>query len=261
MKKDLLQLGAILMALIACSTSFAMPSNHLTVPVLNPNATTAWLIAAAAGADFPFARDNIYANNGSSMPSPYDRDTFTVKQDSNALLAFFAGRRWEQPGQWLPAASLALMYQHRFAGDAWGVISQNSLSEFTNYCYKWALSSDVLIASAKMNLYTKNHISPYVTGGLGVAFNHASYQESALSGVTPRISPDFSGNRNQLAYNFGAGLDFRATKQVIINLGYLYQNLGGMPAQGKGSWAGASLTLNSYATNEVLAGVTYLIEN
>ncbi len=233
--------------------------NSVQSPVLNRNAN--WFITAGAGAEFPTAKGNISINNGSFFPAPYDTDTYTTNQSSSALVIVMAGRRWERESKWIPAFSLGVLYQHSFLDTVKGTVSQYSLPEYTNYNYYWDLSSDIVLASAKLNLYAQNRFSPYITAGLGGAFNHSSYSEEALPDVTPRLSPDFSGNNNQFAYNVGAGIDFRASNNCIINVGYLYQNLGDISAQGSGAWSDTSFGLRTYGLNEVLASATYLFDN
>lgn len=219
-----------------------------------------WFVTVGAGAEFPTPKGNISINNGSLFPVPYDKDIYTIHQSASALINVTAGRRWERENNWFPAFSLGVLYQHSFLEPVKGIITQYSLPEYTNYNYRWHLSSDIVLAAAKMNIYAKNRLSPYVTGGLGEAFNHSSYREKALPDVTPRTSPDFSGSDSQFAYNVGAGIDFRVSNNCIINVGYLYQNLGNLSAQGSESWSDTSLSLETYGLNEVLAGATYLFD-
>ncbi len=229
-----------------------------TPPVMHANAK--WFVAVAGGAEFPMAKGNIYVNNGSSFPPPYDTDIYSTNQSASVLTNLSAGRRWEREGKWLPAYSLGLVYQHSFLGNTSGTVTQYSLPEFTNYNYTWKLSSEILLVSAKVNLYVQKQFSPYVTVGLGRAFNHSKYSETALPEVTPRSAPGFSGTSIKFAYNAGAGLDFQASSHLIINVGYLYQNLGDISGPGIGTWSGTSLGLKSYGQNEALVGITFLCD-
>ena len=188
-------------------------------PALSTSAN--WFVGVGAGAEFSSSQGNIYVNNGSFFPPPYKTDVYSTKQPTSGLVNFSAGRRWEHLSQWFPSYSLGLLYQHSFLRNVRGTVTQYSLPQLSNYNYNWKLSSDILLASAKVNLYAKNQFSPYITVGLGGAFTHSNYNETALSGVTPRTSPGFSGTSRQFAYNAGAGLDFRASNHLIINFAYL----------------------------------------
>ena len=257
MKWFFVQLGVAVLSVVSFSPCFA--NSEKTVHGIE-YAGANWFVTVGAGAEFPLANGNMYVNNGSFFPPPYDTDIYSTNQSTSALVNLSAGRRWERQSNWFPAFSLGLFYQHSFLDNVAGTITQYSLPQFTNYTYNWNLSSDILLASAKVNLYAQNRFSPYVTVGLGGAFNHSNYNETALPGVTPRTSPGFSGTSNQFAYNAGAGLDFRASNHLIVTLGYLYQNLGDISGQGNATWSGNSLRLGSYGLNEVLAGVTYLFD-
>lgn len=242
-------------------SSESVPSAAIISPVTPVSHSNAnWFMAIGSGAEFPLASANMYVKNGSFYPPPFDTDIYSATQNASAsaLLNATVGRRWTRESKWFPAYSLGLFYQHSFTGNAGGTVTQYSDPEFTNYNYHWNPSSDILLASIKLNLYDKNQFSPYVTAGLGGAFNQSHYNETALPDVTPRISPDFSGSSNQFAYNAGAGLDFRATNHLIINVGYLYQNLGNISGKGKGTWSSTSLNIGSYGLNEVVVGGTYL---
>lgn len=224
-----------------------------------PKSNANWFVAVNSGAGFSMIENKMYVDNGSFFSSPHDKDIYTVKSPTSALVNFSIGRRWECLDKWFSAISLGLFYQHSFLGNVNGTVIQYSLPEFTNYNYSWNLSSDILLVSSKLNLFGNNRFLPYITAGLGGAFNHSNYSETALTGVTPRVSPNFSGTSNQFAYNAGAGLDFRASYHLIFSAGYLYQNIGNLSGQGKKTWSHTSLGLNSYELNEVLAGVTYII--
>lgn len=237
-------------------TAAAMPtpSTNLTI---DPKAR--WFLSFNIGEQFQTGKETMYVNNGSYYPPPYNQDTYTVNKTAHAsMINISGGYRWQREQNYLPAYSLGLLYQHSFVGHPSGEIIQYSDPIFTNYNYKSNLSSNLLLATAKVNIYTINKFSPYITAGLGGAFNHASYNETALPGVTPRISPDFTGNKSQFAYNAGAGLDYIASQHFIINVGYLYQNVGNISGRGQGTWSGTNLGFEAYGTNDVVVGVTYL---
>ena len=224
------------------------------------NTTANWFLTLGGGAAFSLSKANINVDNGFTYPPPYNIDIYSTQSATSAILNLSVGRRWERARKWFPAYSLGLFYQHNFNGNVKGTLTQNSDPEALNYNYHWNISSDILLASAKLNLFTQKKFSPYVMAGLGGTWNHSNYNETALAGVTPRVSPDFSGTKGHFAYNAGGGIDFQASKRIIINAGYLYQSLGNISGNGRGTWAGTSLDLGSNAANEVLLGITYLFD-
>jgi opacity protein-like surface antigen len=220
-----------------------------------------WFASVGVGGAFPQLKSSLSVNNGSGFPAPYNEDRYSTTNNSEVIIGASAGRRWHQEDVWLPAVSFGGSYQHFFTTAAGGTVMQNSLPDFTNYNYQWGVSSNVVLATATLNLFQYNKISPYVNVGLGAAFNHANgYSESALPGVTPRISPNFAENTSgNFAYNLGVGVDLQPMPQFMASLGYLYQDLGAVSSGvGTQTWSGQSLRLGSYASNTLFMHVTYL---
>lgn len=106
---------------------------------------------------------------------------------------------------------------------------------------------------------------PYLNGGVGISNNQTNaYKESAFSGVTPRISPNFASQSNStFAYNLGAGLDIALGPHHFISLGYDYQNFGTFSSgPGKGAeWSSQHLNLGTIKANTLLLGYTHLFYN
>lgn len=244
----------------------------LTVPVVrkiiipkekDEISQSGWYLAADLGVLRTDFDQRIRVHNGSDYPEPFNKDQFSLEQNSQVFVGVGGGYRWERDSQWLPAYSLGLRYKHIFLKDFGNTITQYSKPEFTNYNYDWNIYSDVLLASTKLNLFQYSLASPYVGGGLGVAFNRASsYQETALPGITPRVSPAFTNHTSsQFAYNLGAGVDFRLTRQFILSLSYEYQDLGKISSgRGMNTWAGQKLNLDSYQSNAALLSFNYLFD-
>ena len=221
-----------------------------------------WYIAAELGPQWSSIDKHITVDNGSGYPAPYNLDQYSTKTATQPFIGFEGGYRWQKAGTWLPAYSLGLRYKHAFAKDIGLQITQYSLPEFTNYNYDWQISSDVVLAAAKLSLFKCGQLFPYLSGGVGVAFNHASkFSETALAGVTPRLSPLFhSRTRNEFAYTLGAGVDWQAYPQLIASLGYEFQDVGrAYSGYGVGTWDGNILNSGSYQSNSLLLRATYLL--
>jgi len=216
------------------------------------------------GVQYPQFNSNTSVNNGSGFPPPYDSDLYTFKKDSHPFFTLFGGYRFERENQWIPAYSIGGYYQYLLSNDVGNTITQFSTPGFTNYSYSWNITSQVLLALAKVDLFEFKHIMPYISGGIGGTYIRTSgYSESPLSGVTPRISPGYNDKTTfQFAYTVGLGIDYQIAKQFILSAGYEYLNLGNIKSgTGSGAWSGASLNLGSYHTNEIVMSVTYLFDN
>lgn len=233
--------------------------------IANINLTGSWLIGADIGIVSPTFNDSITVPNGSNYAAPENVDLYTTNVGSTPpLLGALIGYRWQRDETLFPATLLALRYQHLFSQNIKGQILQYSLPEFTNYNYTWDLNTNVVSLYSKIDIAQYKRFMPYFALGLGAAINNATaYQETALSGVTPRISPAFaSKTQTQFAYNVGAGVDFLLTPKWIISLGYDYQSFGDLSSgAGQSTWAATQLSLGRVATNTATIGISYLIDN
>lgn len=235
----------------------------LTKPpmITEPQSTAHWFVGVGAGAQFPTSLDKMLVNNGSGLPAPYNQDSYGVNNDSGAVFSLSGGRRWERDSYWLPMYSFGISWQHYFNTEAGDTIMQYSDPKFLNYNYSWNLKSDLLLGTAKINIVQYGQWSPYINGGIGGAYvNTSGYSETALSGVTPRVSPGFASNTStQFAYQVGTGVDLQVTPQIMLSLGYNYQNLGSLSSgPGVGTWSSSTLNSGSYGSNEILVSMNYL---
>lgn len=218
-----------------------------------------WYGFAKVGSQKSTIDNPLSINNGSGFPAPYDKDIYTTNTKSSAVAGVGAGYYWSD---WaLPGVSLGINYSHYFNSANNGQIIQYGLPEFTNYNYQWKTTSDLVLASAKLDLYRWNALAPYIQGGVGFSANKAkSYSEQALAGVTPRISPQFASHSTTVfAYQLGVGLDWAVKPQWVVSLGYEYTDLGKFSSgNGINSWSGDALSSGKLNSNAGVLGVTYL---
>lgn len=229
----------------------------------NSNLDGSWF----AGIDLGGIQSNVSGSltvaNGSDYPPPLNVDNYSKSQTSPMMLGAQIGHRWMRDEQWVPAYALALRYQHLFVSDVKGSITQYSLPEFKNYSYQWGVGADVVSLYSKFDLAKYGRVMPYVDVGLGLSFNSSvNFNETAYVGVTPRINPAFGAKTSaQFAYNVGAGLDFSLSPQLLISVGYDYQQFGNMASgQGESTWSNERLSLGNFTGNTALVGMTYLID-
>ena len=221
-------------------------------------------VSVGTGMQYPQFNSSTTVNNGSGFPAPFDKDLYSFKNDSHPVFTLAGGYRFERDEQWFPAYSVGGFYEYLFSNNVGGTIMQFSTPSFTNYTYSWDISAQVLLASAKVDLFSYEHIMPYVSGGIGgVSLRASGYSETALAGVTPRVSAGYEDKTTvRLAYSLGLGLDYQINRQWLVSAGYEYLSLGDVTSGvGSGGWAGKSLSLGSYHANEALISATYLFDN
>ena len=230
----------------------------------NAQHSSSWFLSGQVGGQKTTLNSSTRVDNGSGYPPPNDQDIYTADHSNMAvLLGVQAGRRWETSNKWLSAISLGAQYQYFFASNVSGQVVQFALPQFTNYNYKWRTDSNVILGHAKLNFIDYKRFSPYVSAGVGAAFNtNGHYFEDALPVVTPRISPNYQAySKSQLAYIFGTGIDFRFSPELIMSVGYQYSNLGQLGSgYGTDSWSAERLNLGHDQSNAFLLGLTYLFD-
>jgi len=223
-----------------------------------------WFVGGQIGGQSIEANASTIVNNGSGLTTPYDRDIYTMsRSDTSTLLGLQAGRRFEFEHPWLSALSLGVQYQYFFAANAQGQVTQFSLPQFTNYNTTWETETNLLIANAKLNLITYRQVSPYLNGGIGGVFkNSKGYTETALSNVTPRISPNYQTNtHSQFSYILGAGIDYLLQQRILLTAGYQYTYLGNLSSGfGRDRWSTQYLNFGRADSNAFLFGLTYLFD-
>lgn len=203
-------------------------------------------------------------NNGSDFPDPANRDIYTGgNSNTPGTLGFTVGWFGKTHYDWLPGYSLGMRYKHLFSNNINGVVIQYSTDDYTNYSYQWRTTSNVVLAQGKLNFIPFSRFLPYVSGGLGAAFNRSnSYSETAFPGITPRISPAFGGRTQaQFAWTVGAGLDYRLYPEIVLSAGYEFQNFGRMQSgPGTVEWVTERLAQPGLQTNGALFSVTWELE-
>lgn len=223
-----------------------------------------WFVNGQIGGQKSLLSSSGYVNNGSDLPSPYSQDLYSSQSpDLGLLLGIQFGHRWELTHEWVRALSVGALYQYFSSNELNGQISQFTLSQFKNYNYQWKVDNQLFLANIKLNVLTYNQWSPYFHVGLGGVLHQTSgYREIALSGVTPRISPQYQNHSNtEFAYILGAGIDYQFSPQWIANIGYQYSNLGQISSgSGMGSWSTQSLNFGSYQSNAFIFGLSYLFD-
>ena len=219
--------------------------------------TDGWFVGGNLGLAWPnLDKSSTSVFNGSMAPFPNNFDRFSIDHsDTDASWSLFTGFQMTRPNNFLPSISVACRYQRLTEFDVDGMIQEFSLPEFTNYNYDVEVSSDIITLIAKLAIYQWGHFAPYLSAGLGEAFNNvSSYHEKAVKGVTPRVSPAFQNHTStSFMYNIGAGIDYTINNQVTASLGYEFEHLGRVASsRGKGTWQDQLLSFGNMVTSTIL---------
>lgn len=221
-----------------------------------------WFAQIQGGIVSPSANDIMTVDNGSNFPPPLNVDRYSLNYHQQDTFALTIGQRVATHFPLLQSYTISGRIQHINAENVGGTIMQYSLPEFLNYNYHWNIETTTVTADTKLNIVQLASFSPYVNGGLGIAFNKAnSYTETAFPGVTPRISPSYSNRTfDEFTYHIGGGLDFALTPHWLLSAGYEFTSLGDVKSgRGQSTWAGESLHISAYHANVLLLGVSYMV--
>lgn len=205
-------------------------------------------VGAGAGNMFYNTNGNNYLSTGASWPD----DQYITTSASNQPYGFIAaGYAWQRDEDWLPEYDVGLRYMYVADTTLSGYINQYSLPGFRNYNFSYDVQILNLMAVLKTDIYRWQRWRPYIIVGAGIAsYGTSNYSESALSGVTPRVSPAFSvDSGNNFAYQLGLGIDYAIWGQFSVGLECDYFNFGTV-STGKGTNY-ATLTDTNY-DNEAL---------
>lgn len=187
-----------------------------------------WEFALGAGVSFPDIEDAT-VNAGDGWPD----DTFTEGDvDAAGIFSALAAYRMENDTQWFPAYVLGLNYLYGLTSSVSGSVQQFSLPQFENYQYEYDVQSQALFGLLKIEIYEFENLTPFISGGLGAAWNHFSdYHETANENVTPRVPPDYDNNtHSDFAFLLGIGVNYwfgvEEEEDWRVSLEYNYADLG-----------------------------------
>jgi opacity protein-like surface antigen len=117
-----------------------------------------------------------------------------------------------------------------------GNVYQFQNLEYDNFDYTINLQSTRLMTEIEWFFYNMSKISPFIQGGIGVAFNRLHYCDypNAIFNASPSdgngvvIKPS---TRAQFAFSLGGGAQMQVTDKVLAGIRYFYSD------QGKGRTA------------------------
>jgi len=156
----------------------------------------------------------------------------------------------------------------------------SSSPQFSDF-YRGSVSSEIALVNAYFDMGTWYGITPYVGGGVGVAFNNFyGGTDNGIAGTGFSVSPAGgilgAGTQTNLAWALMAGLDMRVTRHLKFEIGYRYLDYGNFKSGTSqcltgngagGSFSGAYCTGGGYtlashnlSSNDVRIGLRYYFD-
>ena len=96
--------------------------------------------------------------------------------------------------------------------------------DYGTWSTKMTHNLSTLFLNAYFDIPTGTSFTPYIGGGLGMAFNYTSFKFSNPHTVAPQNTDDISLSKHAttFAWNVGAGLSYAFTENVAADLGYRF---------------------------------------
>jgi opacity protein-like surface antigen len=148
--------------------------------------------------------------------------------------------------------------------DYFGSISESGLNEvgfvdadFTSYNYSYRIQTQQVMGVAKALGSYRQYYHPYVSLGLGAAFNDVyNYSVTPVTTNNLNPTPDYVDTLNtQFTYTLGIGVDTDVYEAIQLGVGYRYSNFG--PTQFRQEF---HLGAQHAFANQFVAQITYKSE-
>jgi opacity protein-like surface antigen len=197
----------------------------------------------------PYDTSNIAAS--SQIISVPGNTTFQNGIDDSGMIGAFLGYRVNN------SLSFNLNYDYR-GWFSWQVPTNAVLSSGINDLIYSAKNIKIqtlfvnFVINPNKNWEGWGNLTPYVSGGLGAAFN----QLGTLSGtdlIDPNIYSNIAGaSSTSFAWNVGLGVDYALSKNISYSLGYRFVNAGTVQSSEQLSSPMGVFSVNPFKANHVL---------
>jgi opacity protein-like surface antigen len=161
--------------------------------------------------------------------APLDECRYSYKPNhsdtTHMLWGGFAGSEVKSTPTWVVVAGLSYYQPTSLATK--GRLTQGPDAESSDiYKYRYKVQSQQLLAEGKWYWTAQEKFQPFLTLGIGAAFNKTShYQTSAPPSMA--FTPEFSNHRQtHFTYAIGPGIDVHLTKLLRLGIGYRFTDLG-----------------------------------
>ncbi len=143
-----------------------------------------------------------------------------------------------------------------FSGDIWEDADPN----FNNFSYNYKIQHTHVALKGRLIGNASHFLEPYVSGSLGVGFNHA-YDFKAQPKISAEIAaPPFGSNTTTtFTYTLGIGLQKSFTQNLQVALGYEFADWGkSQLSRAIGQTQNQGPTLNHLYANQLQLSLFYI---
>lgn len=219
-------------------------------------ANTKPIITFSLGSD----RTNVFATKNITLIPPFQNSyNATNHYDTETVAGLFLGGEMPILQNWALQTGFSYFQSSSFA--VGGNVNQFSDPAFNNLTYQYQIQSRRLLIESKLSHAFRQIWHPYITAGLGEAFNqtYAYIEYPITSDAVPMSQPFTSHTTHSFTYLAGLGIDVDLGEHLRAGAGYRFADLGNAslgvtPLQSSSN----TISHTHLHTNEFLAQLSYV---
>ena len=202
----------------------------------------------------------ISGKNQTFYLTPEIEKTYSASKSNNTLIsgAFFLGLQKNLFSQWL--GQLGLVVAVSTKDTLQGTIWDDADPQFDNYRYQYKIQSSRVAVQGKLLINKHYRLMPWISGSLGVGFNHAYGFTNTPLIYEALPNDNFSSQtRSAFTYSLGAGLQQKLNQHWQVGMGYEFVDWGrSQLARAACQRLNSGLQFNHVYTNGILFNLTYI---
>ncbi|KTD64956.1 outer membrane protein [Legionella shakespearei] len=182
------------------------------------------------------------------------------KNQSSGFWDLLLAAEWNINQDWMGQAGLDYNQTAPFKVN--GTFTQGAdMQSADTFSYQYKVLTKQLLVNGKLLYTLKNYVHPYLSAGLGTAFNKAYHYYTNVPANLTFTRMHLDHTNTSLSYALGIGIDTDINKNLRAGIGYRFTDLGTVQL-GKAfidtSLVSGTLANSNFQTNEVLIQLTWV---
>lgn len=252
---------SIICGLLLCTPSFATVHHKVYKGYKDIPVPSRKHVVMSVGGGEAFANQVGDSNTFPPAIIPGNSYEYDFGSDQSPFFNAFVGGQWPLTSNLDVQAGLAYYYIGSFSAD--GTVNQGVDPQSSNvYDVDYQIRSQSLLFDTKW-LYAPGRYHPYLSAGVGCAFNNASDFDVTIVPPFTTVSREFNDHdTTSFTYTVGLGVDVDVYERVRIGVGYRFSDLGKVSLGDSnifGIAQAGTLSQSHFYTNNVIAQLILLV--
>lgn len=203
--------------------------------IFNAFSLSNWQLTLSSGlGKLKIAGNQYISTEGCGIPAGFP-DNFQTRNTTATLFDISISKKLGGHGLWLNHYAMGISYNFSTLTPVKGQLTEFNLPQFRDdYNYEYNVQHHALLATFQDDIYHDKQWFPYVQLGLGLSLNNASNfiaTPNANAGAFPRDMQFDSKTITQPAYTIGLGIGYQLSTNIVLQLSYMYMNMGNVKLQ------------------------------